>query len=88
MSIVDIGAAWLNAVYFFFDPAEAPRSPGVFNILNLINLCRQHDLEYLYLGYTIAEVQAMRYKAAFLPHQLLINGTWQTSPPVASYLPE
>ena len=78
-SIVDVGNSWLNAVYFFFDPDESRRSLGTFNILRLIDFCRQHDLEHLYLGYTIAGVKAMRYKTAFLPHQILENGTWVTT---------
>jgi len=78
VGIVDVGSSWLNAVYFFFDPDESRRSPGTFNILQLIDLCNENDLEHLYLGFTIAAIQAMRYKTAFLPHQLLIDGTWQT----------
>ncbi|MBU0480599.1 MAG: arginyltransferase [Proteobacteria bacterium] len=79
VSIVDCGKTWLNAVYFFFDPAEARRSPGTFNILNLIDICRRNRIRELYLGYMIEEVHAMCYKAAFRPHYLLKNGSWQKS---------
>ncbi len=78
-SIVDFGANWLNAVYFFFDPKESKRSLGTFNILTLIDICRERGLEYLYLGYYIKEVNAMNYKARFKPHQLLLDGQWQTT---------
>jgi arginyl-tRNA--protein-N-Asp/Glu arginylyltransferase len=78
LGIADVGSSWLNAVYYFFDPDESRRSLGTFNIMQLINLCREHDLEHLYLGYTIPEIQSMRYKTAFLPHQILTNGTWRT----------
>lgn len=77
-SIVDVGANWLNAVYFFFDPAESSRSLGTFNIMTLIDMCRKRGLEYLYLGYYIKEVGAMNYKARFKPHQLLLDGKWET----------
>jgi leucyl-tRNA---protein transferase len=91
LGIVDVGSSWLNAVYFFFDPDESRRSLGTFNITQLIKLCHEHDLEHLYLGYTITQIQAMRYKTAFLPHQILTNENWQTitSPSVRnkSYLP-
>lgn len=79
-SIIDFGANWLNAVYFFFDPEESRRSLGTFNILTLIEICRERGLEYLYLGYYIEEVSAMNYKARFKPHQLLLDGRWQTAP--------
>ena len=75
--IVDIGTNWMNAVYFYFDPADAKRSPGVFNILTLLETCRKLDIEYLYLGYYLKEVQAMRYKDRFSPHYLLENGVWK-----------
>jgi arginine-tRNA-protein transferase len=77
-AIIDAGATWMNAVYFFFDPDLAGRSLGTFNILQLLELCRKHGLAELYLGYWIDEVKAMRYKAAFLPHQLFRQGEWQT----------
>lgn len=77
VAIVDGSEMWLNAVYFFFDPEEEKRSPGTFNILNLINFCNRNRIPLLYLGYFIEEVRAMRYKKAFRPHELLIDGIWQ-----------
>lgn len=76
VGIVDIGSNWLNAVYFYFDPHEADRSPGTNNILYLIDLCRKNHLKNVYLGYLIREVKAMRYKQNFKPHYLLENGGW------------
>lgn len=75
-AIVDVGARWLNAVYFFFDPEEGKRSPGTLNILHLINFCREKNIPNLYLGYLIDEVKSMRYKANFKPYYLLMDGVW------------
>lgn len=75
-SIIDIGYNWLNAVYFYFDPDESSRSLGTFNILTLVDICRQWDIEYLYLGYYIESVAAMSYKSNFTPHYLLKGGEW------------
>lgn len=76
-AIVDIGDNWLNAVYFYFDPDEGRRSLGTFNILNLLDLCREREIDYLYLGYYIQEVPAMSYKSSFRPHYLYLDGCWQ-----------
>jgi arginine-tRNA-protein transferase len=76
-AILDIGYNWLNAVYFYFDPDEGHRSLGTFNILSLIELCREWDIEYLYLGYYIATVPAMNYKGRFKPHYLLEGNRWR-----------
>ncbi|MFH2123929.1 MAG: arginyltransferase [Pseudomonadota bacterium] len=75
--IVDVGENWMNAVYFYFDPDEAKRSLGTFNILTLAELCRKQEIQYLYLGYYIQSVAAMNYKSRFNPHYLYLEGRWQ-----------
>ncbi len=75
--IVDIGQNWMNAVYFYFDPDQASRSLGTFNILTMVKTCLKLDISYLYLGYYIEEVAAMNYKKHFSPHYLFLNDTWQ-----------
>ena len=76
VSIIDSGRTWLNAVYFFFAPGSAKRSLGTFNIINLIDLCQEQNIHNLYLGYWIKESRAMNYKAAFLPHSILVDESW------------
>ena len=83
VTIVDAGSNWLNAVYFFFDPAMNRRSLGTFNILTLVDFCRLRGLDLLYLGYWIENVRAMQYKAAFNPHYLLTDGAWTRGPRAA-----
>ena len=80
VAIVDTACAWMNAVYFFFDPGQGWRSPGVLNILTLAHICRTHKIGCLYLGYWIDGRAGMSYKSAFRPHELLIDGVWQERP--------
>lgn len=80
VSIIDLYPEAINCVYFYFDPDEASRSPGTYNILTLIDYALSHHIDYVYLGYWIAEVAAMRYKAQFNPHFLLQNGQWLEQP--------
>ncbi|CAG37568.1 arginyltransferase [Desulfotalea psychrophila] len=75
-AIVDHGEHWLNAVYFFFDPEESGRGLGTYNVLRLIDFCRERGIIYLYLGFYIRDVQAMNYKDTFRPYQLLEDGVW------------
>lgn len=77
VAVVDCSDQWLNAVYFYFDPEQAQRSPGTLNILYLIDFCRRHGIPDLYLGYWIKEVKGMRYKEAFRPHDILVDGCWR-----------
>lgn len=78
-AIVDVGKHWMNAVYFYFDPEEGKRSLGTWNILYLLTLCKSWGIDYLYLGYFIHEVSAMKYKENFKPHQILTGEFWQTT---------
>jgi arginine-tRNA-protein transferase len=76
-SILDVGADWLNGVYFYFDPDESKRSLGTFNIIKLIEICQRWDISYFYLGYFIRNISAMSYKEKFNPRYLLLNRKWE-----------
>jgi arginine-tRNA-protein transferase len=78
VAIIDLSSTWLNVVFFYFDPAEEKRGPGTFNILYLIDFCRQKEIKFLYLGYWIENVRAMSYKANFKPHYILCDNTWES----------
>ena len=76
VSVIDIGYNWLNGVYFYFDPDESRRSLGTYNVLQLIDLCLEWEVEYLYLGYLIYSVPAMSYKSNFRPHYIISEDKW------------
>jgi arginine-tRNA-protein transferase len=66
----------LSALYTFFDPNMAKQSLGTFFILQQIELCKQRNLAYLYLGYQIDECAKMKYKNKFYPHQRFQLNEW------------
>ncbi len=76
--IFDATPLALSAVYFYFDPDYARRSPGVFNVLWLIDECRRRGARWLYLGYHVAGCAVMSYKRDFRPNELLRDdGSWR-----------
>jgi len=77
VAIVDLSTAWLNVVFFYFDPAVEKRSPGTYNILYLIDFCRRKEIKFIYLGYWIEDVKAMSYKARFKPHYIFRDNSWK-----------
>jgi arginine-tRNA-protein transferase len=66
----------LSAVYTFFDPDYSGRGIGNYCILWQIEETRCLGLQWLYLGYWIAEAPKMLYKQEFLPQERFIDGRW------------
>ena len=74
VGLVDRGEQDASSVYFYFDPEQAKRSLGVFSMLTELEWLKSNGLRYHYLGFYNEDCKALRYKAAFGPHQLLTRG--------------
>lgn len=68
----------LSAIYTFFDPdpALASRSLGRMMVLQLVEVAKELELNYLYLGYWIRDCDKMAYKTEYRPIEMLINSRW------------
>ncbi|MGD8547591.1 MAG: arginyltransferase [Thiohalophilus sp.] len=77
VAVTDILADGLSAVYTFFEPKVEQRGPGTLAILKQIELARERQLPYLYLGYWIAESPKMDYKRRFRPLQGYDGRRWK-----------
>jgi arginyl-tRNA--protein-N-Asp/Glu arginylyltransferase len=71
ISICDETPRSWNAVFCFYDPAYARFSPGIANIMTLIELARRGGQRHVHLGYCVRDCQSLKYKAAFRPHEIL-----------------
>ena len=71
VSLIDITPNAWSAVYFFYDPEIADRSPGIHNVLLGVDLARERKIPYVYLGYRVMGCSSMVYKSTFTPHELL-----------------
>jgi arginine-tRNA-protein transferase len=79
VGIVDLGERAMSSVYFYFDPdPEFGRlSPGVYSVLQEIELCRRTGREFLYLGLYVGDCDHLNYKAQYRPHERLFDGAWR-----------
>jgi arginine-tRNA-protein transferase len=73
MDRVDNG---LSAVYSFFDPQRHRDSLGTLMVLWMIDKARALGLEYVYLGFWIADCSKMSYKSKFQPMETLSPEGW------------
>lgn len=76
VAIVDSLDNALSAVYTFFDPKFSSYSPGVYAVLWQIQYAQQLGLDWLYLGYWIADCRKMNYKIQYQPLQGFIDRQW------------
>jgi len=74
---IDVLPDSLSSVYFAFDPSWSFRSPGVLSMLKEIELCRELQKKWLYMGFWIKENKKMSYKNQYKPCQILENGYWR-----------
>ncbi len=78
VGIADLEPQAMSAVYCYFEPDQAGRSPGTLNVLTMIDECRRRGIEFLYLGYSVEACPQMRYKVRFRPCELLeADGEWR-----------
>lgn len=77
VSVIDRFNSALSAVYTFFDPDFSRFSLGVYAVLWQIQASQHLGLDWVYLGYWIADCQKMRYKCQYQPLEVYQNGDWQ-----------
>jgi arginine-tRNA-protein transferase len=71
VGLIDLLPHSLSSIYFYHAPDWRPDGPGTFSMLCEIELARQRQLDFVYLGYWIRDCQSMAYKNRFVPHELL-----------------
>lgn len=77
LAVIDHLDDALSAVYTYYDPDMLKRGLGVYAVLWQIEHARQLGLDYVYLGYWIADCQKMSYKEHFRPMEAYIKGSWK-----------
>jgi len=78
VAVVDVLNDALSAVYTFYHPEYRSSAIGIYSILMQIELTKEQNKTYLYLGYQIDDCQKMNYKNKYFPYQRLLSNKWHT----------
>ena len=76
VAVTDLTDTGYSAVYTFFEPELAQRSLGHLAILQQIELARERQLPFVYLGYWIQDCAKMQYKMRYRPAQAFYQEQW------------
>lgn len=77
VAVTDVLTHSISAIYSFFDNGHSKFSLGSYMILLQIELAKQLDKDYLYLGYQIDECRKMSYKKLYRPYEILTEQGWK-----------
>jgi arginine-tRNA-protein transferase len=83
--LTDILDDGLSMVYSFFDPDRESASLGTHIILDHIDIARELDLPFVYLGYWVPGSPKMDYKAKFAGLEIFRDGHWEPMGDPADY---
>ncbi len=76
-SLTDVLDDGLSMVYSFYAPDLPQQSLGTHMILDHIDIAREADLPFVYLGYWVAGSSKMGYKAGFSGLEIYHGRKWQ-----------
>ncbi|KUP92289.1 arginyltransferase [Tritonibacter horizontis] len=76
VSLTDVLDDGLSMVYSYYDPDLPQQSLGTFMVLDHVEIAREADLPYVYLGYWVPGSQKMGYKANFSGLEVYVAGEW------------
>ncbi len=77
VSLTDVLDDGLSMVYSFFAPELMKSSVGTYLILDHIQIARELELPFVYLGYWVPGSDKMGYKANFKGVEIFRKGAWE-----------
>ncbi len=71
VDLVDILPNGISSIYFFYDPDYEQYSLGTYSMLQQIQIAKDNDLDWIYMGYYVKECQSLAYKSRYSPYKTL-----------------
>jgi arginyl-tRNA--protein-N-Asp/Glu arginylyltransferase len=67
----------LSMIYSFFNTNQKQKSLGTYMVLDHLNLAKELNLKYVYLGYWVKGSEKMAYKSAYSNLEVFTKGSWE-----------
>ena len=71
VDLIDILEDGISSIYFYYDPDYSHLSPGKLSLLRQIQLAKEYNKKWIYLGYYVEECDSLNYKAEYKPYTTL-----------------
>lgn len=67
VDLVDILDDGISSIYFYYDPKYSHLSLGKLSLLHQIQIAKEADKSWIYLGYYVEDCPSLSYKADYKP---------------------
>ncbi len=71
VDLIDILEDGISSIYFYYHPDYQEYSLGKLSLYNQINIAKQYNKKWIYLGYYVQDCPSLSYKAQYKPYLTL-----------------
>lgn len=71
VDLVDILEDGISSIYFYYDPEFKKYSLGKLSLLKQIQLAKENNKKWIYLGYYVQDCPSLAYKSEYKPYLTL-----------------
>jgi len=81
VDLIDVLPHGISSIYFYYDPAFEKNSLGTYSMLQQIQIAKDNDLDWIYMGYYVKGCQSLEYKSRYKPYKVLQGRPWDEHEP-------
>lgn len=71
VDLIDILPNGISSIYFYYNPEFSNYSLGTFSMLQQIQMAKEKELDWIYMGYYVQSCQSLKYKSRYKPYHVL-----------------
>ena len=81
VDLIDILPNGISSIYFYYDPDFDKLSLGTYSMLRQIQIAKNQELDWIYMGYYVQGCQSLEYKSRYTPYYVLQGRPWDAHEP-------